>query len=124
MGRDTSVAPKERVNITYRPATGDAQEEVELPLRILMLGDYAGRDDDTPIEERRPLNVDKDNFGEVLAAQDLRLDLSVEDRLSGTPEGERDVRLRFATLADFTPEGIAAQVPELQTPGCGTRSAR
>ncbi len=111
MGRDASVAPKERVNITYRPATGDAQEEVELPLRILMMGDYAGTPDDTPLEERRPLNVDEDNFAEVMAAQGLSLDLTVEDRLAG--EGERDVRLRFARLSDFSPEGIAGQVPEL-----------
>ena len=54
MSKEQSVAPKERVNITYKPATGDAQEEVELPLRILMMGDYTGKRDDTPLEERKP----------------------------------------------------------------------
>ena len=38
-----SVAPKERVNITYKPATGDQKSEVELPLKMLFLGDYTGR---------------------------------------------------------------------------------
>ena len=40
MSRDGSVAPKERINIRYVPATGDAQEDVELPLRMLVVGDF------------------------------------------------------------------------------------
>ncbi|HKT99965.1 MAG TPA: type VI secretion system contractile sheath small subunit, partial [Paraburkholderia sp.] len=40
MASDGSVAPKERVNIVYRPATGDAKAEVELPLKLLVLGDF------------------------------------------------------------------------------------
>ena len=45
MSKEGSVAPKERVNIVYKPATGNAQEEVELPLRILMAGDYTQKAD-------------------------------------------------------------------------------
>ena len=45
MANEGSVAPKERVNIVYKPATGDAKEEVELPLKMLMIGDYTGRPD-------------------------------------------------------------------------------
>ena len=54
MSREGSVAPKERVNIVYKPATGNAQEEVELPLKIMMVGDYTLRSDDTPLENRKP----------------------------------------------------------------------
>ena len=43
MSKEGSVAPKERVNITYKPAIGNAKEEVELPLKLLMLGDYTQR---------------------------------------------------------------------------------
>lgn len=114
MGKEGSVAPKERVNITYKPATGDAQEEVELPLRILMMGDYTGKRDDTPLEERKPINVDKDNFNEVMAEQNLSLDMNVADKLSGNENDEMAVRLNFKNLKDFTPEGVAEQVPELR----------
>jgi type VI secretion system protein ImpB len=114
MGKESSVAPKERVNITYKPATGDAQEEVELPLRILMAGDYTGKRDDTPLEERRPISVDKDNFSEVMAEQNLSLDMNVNDKLSGNENDEMSVRLKFKNLKDFTPEGVAEQVPELR----------
>lgn len=114
MGKEGSVAPKERVNITYKPATGDQQEEVELPLRILMMGDYTGKPDDTPLEERKPINIDKDNFGDVMAEQNLSLNINVADKLSGNEGDEMAVGLKFKGLKDFTPEGIAEQVPELR----------
>jgi type VI secretion system protein ImpB len=114
MGKEGSVAPKERVNITYKPATGDAQEEIELPLKMLVMGDFTGRKDDRTIEERKPINVDKDNFQQVLAEQKLKLDINVKDKLSGDEGAEMSVGLKFNTLKDFTPEGIADQVPELR----------
>jgi type VI secretion system protein ImpB len=114
MGKEASVAPKERVNITYKPATGDAQEEVELPLRILMMGDYTGKRDDTPLEERKPIQVDKDNFSEVMAEQNLGLNMNVADKLSGNEGDEMTANLKFKNLKDFTPEGVAEQVPELR----------
>lgn len=110
-----SVAPRERVNITYRPATDGAQEDIELPFKILVLGDFTGRADDRPVEERQPISVDKDNYEKVMAAQNLAVEISVPAALSDDPDaGEMTASLRFATLADFRPEGLAAQVPELR----------
>ena len=110
-----SVAPRERVNITYRPATDGAQEDIELPFKILVLGDFTGRADDRPIEERQPISVDKDNFDKVMAAQQLAVEISVPAALSDDPDaGELTASLRFATLADFRPEGLASQIPELR----------
>ncbi len=43
MSSDGSVAPKERINIVYRSSTGDAQEQIELPLKQLVLGDFTLR---------------------------------------------------------------------------------
>ena len=113
MAKEGSVAPKERVNIVYKPAT-DGSEEVELPLKILAVGDYTGRQDDRPVEERKPINIDKDNFNEVMAEHKLSLDLNVADKLSGNEGDEMSVALKFKSLKDFTPEGIAEQVPELR----------
>lgn len=110
-----SVAPKERVNITYRPATEGAQEDVELPFKILVLGDFTGRTDERPVEERAPISVDKDNFDKVMAAQHLAVDISVRNAISEEADaGELPVALRFSSLADFRPEGLAQQVPELR----------
>jgi type VI secretion system protein ImpB len=113
MAKEGSVAPKERVNITYKPATGGAQEEVELPLKFMMIGDYTLRADDTPLEERKAIQVDKDNFNDVMRSQKLELDANVDDRLSEEEGAQMAVHLKFNTLADFNPENVARQVPEL-----------
>jgi type VI secretion system protein ImpB len=114
MSKETSVAPTERVNIVYQSATGNAQEQVELPLKILMLGDFTGKPDERPIEERAPINVDKDNFNDVMAQQNLQVTLSVPDKLSQEEGVSLPVTLQFRNLSDFTPESIAHQVPELE----------
>ena len=111
-----SVAPKERINITYKPATGDAQAEVELPLKLLVVGDYTQREDDRPVEDRAPINIDKDNFTDVLKAQKLALDLSVPNRLEKEDSDDNlAVSLKFESLADFEPDAIVEKVPELKS---------
>jgi len=114
MAKDQSVAPKERVNITYKAATGNAQEEKELPLKVLAIGDYTGRPDDRQLEERKAINIDKDNFTEVLKEHKLAVAMNVPDKLSGEANAELGVKLEFKSMRDFEPEGIVAQVPELK----------
>jgi type VI secretion system protein ImpB len=111
MPSEGSVAPKERVNIVYKTDTGGAQQEKELPFKMLVMGDFTQRPDSTPIEQRKPVNVNKDNFNDVLKAQKLKLQLGVKNTLAG--EGELPVQLEFKQLADFGPEAVAKQVPEL-----------
>ena len=113
MAKEGSVAPKERVNIVYKPATEGA-EEVELPLKILAIGDYTGRADDRQLEDRKPINIDKDNFEEVMEKHNLGVDISVPDKLSGEDGGEMAMSLKFKSMKDFTPEGVLQQVPELK----------
>lgn len=113
MAKETTVAPKERVNIVYRPATGDAKEEVELPLKVLVMGDFTGQKDDRPVEERDPVNIDKDNFDEVLKARNINLDVTVPNVLSGKADDEMNVSLKFESMKDFNPESIAKNTPEL-----------
>lgn len=115
MAKEVSVAPKERVNIKFKPATGNVKEEVELPLKLLMVGDFTGRPDDRPVEERALADVNKDNFDEVLKSQELKLDLAVPNKLDETPDAsEVRASLTFNKLKDFEPEAVARQVPELR----------
>lgn len=116
MATNGSVAPKERVNIVYKPVTGDAQEEVELALKQLVIGDFTLKESDVPLDERKPVQVDKDNFSDVLKAQNLTLDLAVPNKLSEEPEEDEQlaVNLKFETLRDFEPDAIVEQVPELR----------
>ena len=113
MTDETSVAPKERVNIRFSPATGNVPEGIELPFKQVVIGKFGTAPDDTPLEERTMVNVDKDTFDSVMRAKDLSLDLSVADVLSGEEDASLALGLRFATLKDFEPEQVVNQVPEL-----------
>lgn len=116
MATDGSVAPKERVNIVYRPATGDAKAEVELPLKLLVVGDYTLRQDDTPLEDIKPISVDKDNFNDVLKAQKLSLNMTVPNKLDekAEPDAVLAVKMDFDSINDFSPDAIVDKVPELR----------
>lgn len=109
-----SVAPKERVNIVYKPATDGTQSEVELPLKMLVVGDFTQVDDQRLVEDRAPITVDKDNFNEVLKGQGLTLNLNVPSRLAGAADDDQlAVQLKLSSLRDFEPDQIVEQVPEL-----------
>lgn len=116
MAKEGSVAPKERVNVTFKPATGDAQEELELPLKLMVLGDFTQRQDDRTIEERKPVGVDKTNFDDVMAKQGLGLTFAVPNRLQEDEATDDDlaVELKISSMKDFSPANLVEQVPELK----------
>ncbi|MBU3825415.1 MAG: type VI secretion system contractile sheath small subunit [Candidatus Oceanisphaera merdipullorum] len=115
MAKEGSVAPKERVNVTFKPAIGDAKEDVELPLKLMVLGDFTQRQDDRTIEERSPVSIDKNNFNEVLAKQELSLSLAVANTLDEhDAHNDLAVSLSFKELKDFNPASVVEQVPELK----------
>lgn len=114
MPKEASVAPKERVNIVYRPATGDAKEEVELPLKILVMSDFTLAQDDRPVEDRKPINIDKDNFNDVLDASKVKMDAVIPNKLSNEPDAQMTVSLDFKKMKDFDPDAIIEKVPELK----------
>lgn len=107
-----SVAPKERINIKYVPATGAEQAEVELPHKMLVLGDF-GLDDTRALEDRSVMRIDKQSFNHVLNDASVSLAMSVPSMLSTVPDAELAVSLQFNSIDDFGPDRIARQVPEL-----------
>ncbi|EPJ84118.1 MULTISPECIES: type VI secretion system contractile sheath small subunit [Pseudomonas] len=115
MAKEGSVAPKERINITFKPAIGGAQEEIELPLKLLVLGDFTQQADERKLEDRKPVSIDKNNFDEVLANQKLGLTLSVSNRLQDEDDSqELAMDLRINSMKDFNPASLVDQVPEMK----------
>jgi type VI secretion system protein ImpB len=80
---------------------------------MLVVGDFTGREDGTPLAERKAIGVNKDNFHEVMSQQKLGAKIAVKDKLTNDPESQLSVDLKFDSLKDFTPGQIAHQVPEL-----------
>jgi type VI secretion system protein ImpB len=114
MAKQATIAPKERVNIVYRPSLGEVQEDVELPLKMLVLGDFTGIPDGRPVEEREAVNVDKDNFNDILKGQNISINVSVPNQLAEERGQDMNVKLRVGSMKDFGPEAIVDQVPELK----------
>ncbi|TAK76018.1 MAG: type VI secretion system contractile sheath small subunit [Aquabacterium sp.] len=106
-----------RVQLTYDVEIGDAIEQKELPFVVGVLGDFSGEQNpDKPLaklKERKFVNVDLDNFDEVLAGVAPRASYRVKNEL--TPEGgEFAVNLEFKQLDDFRPETVVQQVEPLR----------
>ena len=116
MSKDGSVAPKERVNVTFKPATGDATEELELPLKMMVLGDFTQQEDERKLEDRKPFCVDKNYFNDVIEKQNLNIQFGVKNQLQENEKGsdEIPVSLSFKHINDFDPASIVEQVPELK----------
>ncbi|MGV6397126.1 type VI secretion system contractile sheath small subunit [Pseudomonas caspiana] len=105
--------PKARVNIKLDLHTGGAQKKVELPLKLMVMGDYSNGKESRPLSERSKVNINKNNFDSVLAEFSPSLKLAVENTLVGD-NSDTSVELNFQSMKDFEPEQIARQVPELR----------
>lgn len=116
MAQEGSVAPKERVNIVYKSEVDGVEEDVELPFKVLVAGEFSTKADSSPIEQRKSINVDKNNFNDVMQAQDLHIDFSVKNRLDDKAEedAELSISLNFNSIKDFEPDSIAQALPELK----------
>ncbi|MDR0805619.1 MAG: type VI secretion system contractile sheath small subunit [Enterobacteriaceae bacterium] len=115
-GKKGSVAPKERINIKYTTETNGKVAEKELPFHVLVTGDFTGKTQETPIEERQPISIDKYTFDSVMANAGIELEFSVPNRLEDNSkvEPEIPIKLKVETLKDLSPDSIAQTVPELK----------
>ena len=114
MAKEGSVAPKERVNIVYKPAVGNQEEFIELPHRQLVLGDFTGKPDTRRVEDRAPINVSRDNFDEVLRAHNVEVEMTVPNRLAEDPEAVMNLNLKIDKMKDMEPDAICRSVPEIK----------
>lgn len=115
-GKKGSVAPKERINIKYTTETNGQVAEKELPFHVLVTGDFIGKTQDIPIEERKPISIDKYTFDSVMTNAGIELEFTVPNRLDEETEIESEipVKLKVNTLSDLSPDSIAQAVPELK----------
>jgi type VI secretion system protein ImpB len=103
-----------RVQLTYEVEKGDAIEQKELPFVVGVLGDFSG-DPAQPLprlRDRKFVNVDLDNFDDVMAGMTPRAAYRVPNTIGG--EGEFGVDLSFESIDDFRPEAVVQQVEPLR----------
>ncbi|HSC81302.1 MAG TPA: type VI secretion system contractile sheath small subunit [Chitinolyticbacter sp.] len=104
-----------RVQITYDVEVGDAIETKELPFVLGVLGDYSGHSKQPlpKLKERKFVQIDRDNFDDVLKGMAPRLAMRVDNKLQDS-DGQMSVELEFNELADFEPQNVVKQVEPLR----------
>lgn len=105
--------PRARVNIKLDLVTGGAQKKVELPLKLLSVGDFSNGKAEGPLSEREKININKNNFNSVLADLNPQINLIVKNTLVDDGS-EENVHLSFQSMKDFEPEAVARQIPQLR----------
>lgn len=106
---------KPRVHITYDVETNGAEVKKELPFVTGVMGDYSGdnMENRKTLKERKFVQIDRDNFNDVMAKVNPKLNLQVENTLSG--DGSKlAIDLDFNHMDDFSPEQIVEQVEPLK----------
>ena len=110
----------DRVQITYSATKGDKKgTEVELPLRIMVIGDFLGHASQPPFETRSPISINQHNLNQVLTSSAPQINITVPNFLGlqqqrgKKPLQELDIALTIQSMDDFTPDNIVKQIPEL-----------
>ena len=106
---------KPRVHITYDVETEGASVKKELPFVIGVTGDFSGHntEDLKPLKDRRFIQIDRDNYNDILKRMNPKLDIKVDNTLSDD-NSEMAVSLSFKSLDDFEPAAIVNQVEPLK----------
>lgn len=106
-----------RVHISYDVETGGAIQKKELPFVMGVLGDFTGNPAEAlpKLKERKFVEVNPDNFDDVLKSMKPRLQLAVDNLLSDEADaGKLGLELKFESLDDFSPDRVARQVEPLR----------
>ncbi|MCL4202807.1 MAG: type VI secretion system contractile sheath small subunit [Pirellulaceae bacterium] len=105
---------KPRVHITYDVETEGAVVQKELPFVVGVVGDFSGNPTEKlkPLKDRKFIQIDRDNFNDVMKRMTPGLTMRVENTITG--EGEMPVQLKFESIDDFEPTNVAKQIDPLR----------
>ncbi len=104
--------PRARVNIALDLETGGASVKKELPMKLLVLGDFSNGKGEGDVAERERINITSNNLEQVMADLAPEMNYSVPNRIK-EGEGEIKVSLTAKDFKSFHPEVVASQIPEL-----------
>lgn len=110
--------PKSRITLTYRTEIDGEPAPVELPLRLLIPGDFSlgtSTDRKKDLEERDVRNFNGANTDDVMKSMNISLDMVVPNKISPDTEESIRVNLKIAGLKSFSPESVAHQVPQVRS---------
>lgn len=104
--------PAARINLKLDVGTEGASKNVELPLKLLVMGDFTQQEKEGRLADREKISIDKNNFQQVMGDFGLNLSFTVENKLNNAG-GEMQVDIPVTDMASFKPENVASAVPAL-----------
>lgn len=105
--------PPARINLKLDVGKGDAKKKMELPLKMLVMGDFSCKPNDQRVVDRQKIDLNKNNFEQVMEGMELSLNYAVDDKLSGQAEKSIPVNLKFKNMKSFNPENVAKNIPSI-----------
>lgn len=105
--------PKARINLKLDLHTGGASKKTELPLKLLVAGDFSHGQATAPLSERAKVNLNKNNFDAVLSEYSPKVTVAVKNTLADDGS-EGSISLTFQSMKDFSPEQVSRQIPQLK----------
>jgi type VI secretion system protein ImpB len=109
--------PKSRITLTYKTEVDGEPAVVDLPLRLMVLGDFSNgssKDRKVDLDQRDLRSLDGSNIGEVMKDMGISLDMVVTDKINAEEQDMR-VQLKIDSLNSFSPEAVAKQVPQIRS---------
>ncbi len=102
----------DRVKITYASTQEDGSLfQRELPLHMMIIGDFKGQASEVPMDEREAIEINSDNFNDVLVGMSPQVNCVVPNKLHDS--GELPIQLTIQSMQDFEPDNLIHNVPEL-----------
>jgi type VI secretion system protein ImpB len=105
--------PPARINITLDVETNGARKKKELPLKLLVAGDFSNGKSKGTVAERERININKNNFNQVISDLAPELTCNVSNKIKND-DSEMQVKLKIDSLQKFHPDHVAQQIPELR----------
>lgn len=108
--------PKSRLTLRYKTEINGQQEDVQLPLRLSVLGDFSGgtsKDRKVDLDERRMRNMDGRNTDAVMKDMGMKMSFAVDNKIDPDTGEEIQVNIPIEGMKSFSPDQVAHHVPKL-----------
>jgi type VI secretion system protein ImpB len=109
--------PKSRLTLRYRTEINGQPEDITLPLRLLVNGDFSqgsSKDRQTDLDERRIRNLDGKNTDAVMKDMGISLKFTVPNKIDPDKEDDLRVEVPIESMKSFSPDEVARNVPKLK----------
>lgn len=113
----TDEIPKSRITLTYRIPQGVEHKEVNLPFRVLILGDLSSgtsKDRKLELDKREIRRLDGKNLNKVMADMNMSIEATVPNRIDPANAETLTVKLPITSMKSFSPAEVARNVPKVR----------